>query len=81
MGTPFSREEIPELVNSFVHFASPRFWGDPPCISGKVKYVETAKNPKVLYVQPYGLGYSVRVDVTCYKVAEKIEENEQHSSH
>ncbi len=81
MGTPFSREEIPELVDSFVHFASPKFWGDPECISGRVKYVESADNPKVLYVQPYGLGYSVRVNVTCYRVMEKIEEYEQHSSH
>ena len=81
MGTPIKREQIPELVDSFVHFASPKFWGDPECISGKVRYVESSKNPKVLYVQPYGLGYSVRVDVTCYKVAEKIEEYEQHSSH
>ncbi len=81
MGTPFSKDEIPELVNNYVHFASPKFWGDPECISGKVKYVDSSKNPKVVYVQPYGVGYSVRVDVTCYNVTEKIEENEQHSSH
>lgn len=81
MGTPFSRDEIPELIDSFVHFASPRFWGDPECIRGKVKYVDASKNPKVVYVEQPGLGYAVRVDVTCYKVAEKIEENEQHSSH
>ncbi len=81
MGTPFSRDDIPELVNSFVHFSSPKFWGDPECISGRVKFVESSDNPKVMYVEPYGLGYSVRVDVTCYEVAEKIEENEQHSSH
>lgn len=81
MGTPFSRDEIPSLLDSFVHFAAPKFWGDPPCISGKVKYVDNSADPKVLYVRPYGLGYSVRVDVTCYNVAEKIEEDEQHSSH
>lgn len=81
MGVPFSREQIPELIDSFVHFASPKFWGDPDCIAGKVKYIETSKNPKILYVQPYGVGYSVRVDVTCYEVTEKIEEYEQHSSH
>ena len=81
MGKPFSRDEIPNLVNTFVHFAAPKFWGDAPCINGKVKYVENSSNPKVLYVQPYGLGYSVRVDVTCYNVTEKIEEDEQHSSH
>ncbi len=81
MGTPISRGEIPELLNTFVHFASPRFWGDPECVNGKVKYVDSSDNPKVVYVQPYGLGYSIRVDVTCYGVAEKIEENEQHSIH
>lgn len=81
MGTPFSREQIPELLDSFVHLASPKFWGDTPCVRGKVKFVETSKNPKILYVQPDGVGYSVRVDVTCYRVAEKIEEDEQHSSH
>jgi hypothetical protein len=81
MGTPFSRDEIPSLLNSFVHFAAPKFWGDPPCISGKVSYVDNSVDPKVLYVRPYGLGYSVRVDVTCYDVTEKIEEDEQHSSH
>ena len=81
MGAQFSKEDIPQLVDSYVHFASPKFWGDPGCVNGKVTYVESSKNPKVLYVQPYGLGYSVRVDVTCYDIAEKIEEDEQHSSH
>jgi hypothetical protein len=81
MGAQFSKEDIPQLVDSYVHFASPKFWGDPECVSGKVRYVESSKDPKVLYVQPYGVGYSVRVDVTCYSVTEKIEENEQHSSH
>ncbi len=81
MGTPFSRDEIPELVNSYVHFASPRIWTDPECISGRGTYVDSSKAPKVVYVQPYGVGYSVRVDVTCYDVTEKIEEHEQHSSH
>ena len=82
MGTPFSRTDIPDLVNSYVHFAAPRFWTkDPECINGRVKYVDSSKDPKVIYVQPYGVGYSVRVDVTCYDIAEKIEEHEQHSSH
>ena len=81
MGTPFSRDEIPELVDNYVHFASPKFWGDPECVSGRVKYVDSSREPRVLYVQPYGVRYSVRVDVACYNVTEKIEENEQHSSH
>jgi hypothetical protein len=81
MGTPFSRDEIPDLIDSYVHFASPRFWGDDECIMGRVKYVDSSRNPKVVYVQPHGVGYSVRVDVTCYNVTEKIEEDEQHSSH
>lgn len=81
MGTPFSKDDIPDLIDSYVHFASPKFWGDPECVSGKVKYVDSSKDPKVVYVQPYGVGYSVRVDVNCYEIAEKIEEDEQHSSH
>jgi hypothetical protein len=81
MGTPFSRDEIPELVDNYVHFASPKFWGDLECVSGKVKYVDSSRDTKLLYLQPYGVRYSVRVDVTCYNVTEKIEENEQHSSH
>jgi hypothetical protein len=78
MGTPFNDSNIPELVDSYVHFASPRFWSKSPCISGKVTFVEVSDTPRVVYVQPYGLGYSVRVNVSDYELAEKIEENEQH---
>ena len=78
MGTPFSSNDIPELVDSYVHFASPKFWSGPPCISGKVTFVEVSEAPQVVYVQPYGLGYSVRIDISDYKLTEKIEENEQH---
>lgn len=81
MGTPFSKEDIPSLLGDYVHFASPRFWNDPPCINGKVTFVDASTDPRVVYVTPYGVGYSVRVDVTCYRVTEKIEEDEQHSSH
>lgn len=81
MGTPFSRENIPELVNSFVHFASPKFWCEPPCINGQVKYVDANTKGKVVYVKPYGVDYLVRIDVDLYDIKERIEEHEQHSSH
>ena len=81
MGTSFTKKDVPFLVNQFVHFASPRFWGDPPCLRGKVKYVDASSEPKILYLSPVGEDYLVRVDVDCYELAEKIEENEQHSSH
>jgi hypothetical protein len=78
MGTPFKSDDIPKLVDSYVHLASPKFWSESPCITGKVTFVEVSNEPKVVYVQPYGLGYSVRVDISEYEIAEKIEENEQH---
>ena len=81
VGTPFSKSDIPELVDSFVHFAAPRFWSDPECVNGKVKYVDSSKNPHVMYVKPFGSDYLVRVDVDCYNITEQIEEDEQHSSH
>ncbi len=81
MGTPFSVNDVPELLDSFVHFASPKFWSDPPCITGIVKYVEASKAPHVVYLEPYGLNYLIRVDVNCYNITEMIEEHEQHSSH
>ena len=83
MGTPFKKNDIPDLLDKFVHFAAPKFWEDSPCINGKVKYIQATKNiePHVVYVKPYGEDYLVRVDVDCYQVAEQIEEHEQHSIH
>tara|TARA_B110000503_G_scaffold101884_1_gene152167 strand:+ start:717 stop:962 length:246 start_codon:yes stop_codon:yes gene_type:complete len=81
MGTPFNEKDVPDLIDQYVHFAAPRFWSDAPCVNGKVKYIEASKNPKVLYINPYGVGYLVRVDIDCYNLTEKIEEDEQHSSH
>ena len=83
MGTPFKKNDIPDLIDKFVHFAAPRFWGDPPCVNGKVKYIQATKNiePSVVYLKPYGEDYLVRVDVDCYQITEQIEEDEQHSSH
>lgn len=81
MGTPLDKNDVPNLLDKYVHFASPKFWGDPPCINGKVKYIQASKNPHVVYLEPYGVNYLVRVDVNCYKITEQIEEHEQHSSH
>lgn len=81
MGTPFNTKDVPDLLNQYVHFAVPKFWNDPPCLNGKVKYIEASKKPEVIYLQPYGEGYLVRVDTKCYEITEKIEEHEQHTSH
>ena len=81
MGTPFTQNDVPDLIDTYVHFASPRFWSDPPCINGKVKYVKLEKNPSVVYVEPFQENYLVRVDVNCYNITEKIEEDEQHQGH
>jgi hypothetical protein len=81
MGTPFNKNDVPNLLNQYVHFAAPKFWNDPPCLNGKVKYIEASKTPEVLYLNPYGTGYLVRVDTRCYGITEQIEENEQHESH
>jgi hypothetical protein len=76
-----SAADVPGLVGTYVHFASPRFWCESPCVNGQVKYVDANTKPKVVYVKPYGVDYLVRVDVTLYGVAERIEEHEQHTSH
>lgn len=83
MGTPFNKNDIPDLLDKFVHFSAPRFWSDPPCVNGKVKYIQATKDaePRVVYVKPFGEDYLVRVDVDCYQSKEQIEEHEQHSSH
>lgn len=81
MGAPLKLNDVPNILEGYVHFASPKFWNDPACITGIVKYVEASSNPHVIYLEPYGLNYLVRVDIRCYNVAEKIEEHEQHSSH
>ena len=82
MGTPFNKNDVPDLLDKFVHFASPRFPSDPPCVNGKVKYIQATKaEPSVVYVKPFGEDYLVRVDVDCYQAKEQIEEYEQHSSH
>lgn len=81
MGDAFSPDAIPELQGKFVHFASPRFWCEPECINGEVRYVDASKSPKIVYVKPYGETHLVRVNVLDYQTAERIEENEQHASH
>lgn len=81
MGTPFSKNDVPDLIDKYVHFASPRFASDPPCVNGKVKYIRVEENPQVLYVKPFDKSYLVRVDVDCYELTEKIEEYEQHERH
>jgi hypothetical protein len=81
MGTPFTQKDVPELLDTYVHFAAPKFWTDEPCINGVVRYVESSKSPHILYIEPFGLNYLVRVDINCYNITEKIEEHEQHSSH
>jgi hypothetical protein len=81
VGESFTSSDIPNLLDCYVHFAAPKFWSDPECVNGQVKYVESSRQPTVVYLQPYGLNYLVRVDVDCYNIAEKIEEHEQHSSH
>lgn len=82
MGTPFTKNDVPHLLDEYVHFSSPKFWKDPPCVNGKVKYIKVEKNPTVVYVETYGARrHLVRVDVDCYNLTEKIEEDEQHSSH
>lgn len=85
MGTPFSKNDVPDLLDKYVHFAAPKFWSesDPQCVNGKVKYIQSTKNaqPHVVYLKPFGEDYLVRVDVDCYNITEQIEEDEQHSSH
>ena len=81
MGTPITDSDIPSLEGRFVHFANPKFTGDAPCIRAKVTHVDASYNPKVLYVQPHGVGYSIRVDINCYNTAEKVEADELHTSH
>lgn len=81
MGTPFNKKDVPNLLDEYVHFSAPKFWSDATCVSGKVKYVEASKVPKIVYVKPYGLDHLVRVNVDCYNLTEKIEEHEQHTSH
>jgi hypothetical protein len=81
MGTPITKNDIPELVDKYIHFASPKFWCEKPCINGQVRYVDASTKGKVVYVKPYGVDYLVRVDITLYEVVERIEEHEQHSSH
>ena len=81
MGTPINSNDVPLLEGSYVHFASPKFWCEPTCVNGKVKYVDASTKGKVVYVKPYGVDYLVRIDVTLYSIAERIEEHEQHSSH
>jgi hypothetical protein len=81
MGTPFKNNDVPELLGKFVHFASPKFPSDPPCVNGEVKYIQASKEPHVVYLEPFGQNYLVRVDVHCYEIAERIAEHEQHSSH
>jgi hypothetical protein len=81
VGTPFNKKDVPNLLDEYVHFCAPKFWNDETCVSGKVKYVEASNSPKVVYLKPRGLDHLVRVDIDCYNLTEKIEENEQHSSH
>lgn len=81
MGTPIDKENLPVLLDQVVHFAAPKFWEPLSCIRGRVKYIEASKNPKILYLTPLGKDYLIRVDVDCYNLAEKIEENEQHPGH
>ncbi len=81
MGTPFTANDVPDLLDTYVHFAAPKFWSDPPCLNGIIRYVEKSMTPSVVYLEPYGLNYLIRVDVNCYNITEKIEEHEQHSSH
>lgn len=81
MGTPFTPNDVSDLIDKYVHFASPRFSSDPPCVNGKVKYIKREENPQVVYLKPYGEDYLVRVDVNCYEVTEQIEEHEQHKRH
>lgn len=81
MGTLFDLNDVPLLEGSYVHFASPKFWCEPACVNGKVKYVDASTKAKVVYVKPYGVDYLVRIDVSLYDFKEKIEEHEQHSVH
>ena len=83
MGTPINSNDVSDLIDKYVHFAAPKFWQDPPCVNGRVKYIQVnnSKAPTVLYVKPYGEDYLTRVDLNCYSVAEQIEEHEQHKSH
>lgn len=82
MGTPFTKNDIPDLLEKYVHFSAPKFWNDPPCVNGEVKYIQATKaEPHVVYVKPFGEDYLVRVDVDCYQLKEQIEEHEQHSKH
>lgn len=81
MGAPISNDSLPDLIDKYVHFAAPKFWCEPTCINGQVKYVDASTEGKVVYVKPYGVDYLVRIDVTLYSIAERIEEHEQHSSH
>lgn len=81
MGIPFSPVEIPKMTGQYVHFSSPKFWCEPDCVNGEVKYVDASKDPKIVYVKPYGESHLVRVNVLDYETVERIEENEQHSSH
>lgn len=83
MGTPINPNDVPDLINKYVHLAAPKFWQDPPCVNGEVKYIKvnSSKPSTVLYVRPYGEDYLTRVDLNCYSVAEQIEEHEQHTSH
>lgn len=75
MGSTFSTNDIPRLENSWVHMCSPYVSSLPACLIGKVNYVEVSSDPKILYMTPDGLGYSVRVDVTDYTIHETIGED------
>jgi hypothetical protein len=81
VGNAFYPTDIPELEGAFVHFAAPRFWCEEECINGEVKYVDASNDPKIMYIKPFGATHLVRVNVLDYEIVERIEENEQHSSH
>jgi hypothetical protein len=74
MGSTFSPEDIPQLEKSWVHMCSPYVSSLPACLIGKVDYVEVSSSPKILYMTPDGLGYSIRVNISDYNIHETIGE-------
>jgi hypothetical protein len=72
MGAEFFTKDIPGLENALVHVCSPLVHSVPLCLIGRVNYVEVSGTPKILYITPDGVSYSVRVDINDYTIHETL---------
>lgn len=77
MGEAFSPKDIPNLEDYYVQLCCPLFTNIKDSIRGQVRYVDTSsRDPKILYIKEFGVGYSIRVDVSQYEHAEVLGEDE-----